>query len=194
MSISTPEVKLGRIEVPAADTRKTVTLNINIKKYLPALVWVLRARSTDNNRYVLKNLNIDDNGYCCTDGRRLHLCRDKSTLPAGLANGLYDVIIAKDMLIFNPAEGQFPDYIKVIIEDGPEKIMINLEKPDNTRLSATLANITIKILKSLNTINIDFIKDMAGYIWEVSGGASTIKFTYKEKDLVGIVMPLKLSA
>ena len=97
MSISTPEVKMGRIET-VQDTRKTVTLNINIKKYLPSLVWVLRARSTDNSRHVLKHLNIDDNGYCCTDGRRLHLCKDKSTLPAGLTNGLYDVIIAKDMI------------------------------------------------------------------------------------------------
>ena len=173
--------------------RKTVTLNINIKKYLPALVWVLRARSTDDNRHVLKHLNIDDNGYCCTDGRRLHLCKDKSTLPAGLTNGLYDVIIAKDMIIFNPAEGQFPDYMKIISESsGTEKILVNLEKPDSVILSCALAKITTKVLKGLNTINIDFIKDMAGYVWEVSAPSATnMKFEYK--DLVGIVMSLKFN-
>lgn len=133
-------------------SRKTVTINLNIKKFMPNILWVLKARSTDKNRYQLNCLNIDDTGYCCTDGKRLHLCKDKSNLPFGIENGLYNVIVAKDLIIFNPEDGNFPDYKNIIPVGLENKMDIDLyNKKDNHEFSAAL----IKIFKTFNTaINI----------------------------------------
>ena len=173
MSISTPEVKMGRIETPI-DTRKTVTLSINVKKFMPNLLWVLSARSTDDNRDVLKYLNIDNNGFCCTDGRRLHLCSDVMCLPNGLEHGLYQVNICKDVIVFIPKDGTFPDYKAVIFEPETEPITLNFDftKYDVSEKSVRYSTSIVKISQILNgesTVNIDFLKDMAGFCWKVYG-------------------------
>jgi len=100
--------------IEAKIERKTVTLQINVKKLMPNLLWVLSARSKEESRYILNYLNIDKNGFCCTDGRRLHLCNDVTCLPNGLDHGLYQVNICKDIIMFIPQEGQFPTYESVI--------------------------------------------------------------------------------
>lgn len=172
--------------------RKTVTLNLNAKKFLPSLLWVLKAKSTDKNRYMLQYLNIDDMGYCCTDGRRLHLCKDKANLPQGLENGLYEVIVTKDIIIFQPQEGTFPDYKAILPPDSDTKISMNIQA-SMLELSVCLADITLKILNGLNTVNIEFLKDLAGYTWDihqVPAEGKAIKFTNNE--LLAIVMPLRL--
>ena len=93
-------------------TRQTVTLNIDAKKLMPDLLWALKARSTDANRYTLNYINIDENGIIATDGRRLHIAglyANKKFLPNGLEYGLYQVNVCKDIIVFIPQEGTFPD-------------------------------------------------------------------------------------
>ncbi len=171
-------------------TRQTIAINLNAKKLLPNLLWVLKAKSTDANRYVLKYLNIDDMGYCCTDGRRLHLCKDKTNLPQGLENGLYEVAVTKDLIIFNPQEGHFPEYKKFIQENKEEKHKLNLYKPTNADLSIAIAEIVIKFSKC---INIDFLKDMSGYAWSVSGETEPEKpLQLNNEELLAIIMPLRM--
>ena len=147
--------------------RQTVTLSINVKKFMPNLLWVLSARSTDDNRDVLKYLNIDNNGFCCTDGRRLHLCSDVTCLPNGLEHGLYQVNICKDVIVFIPKDGTFPDYKAVIFEPETEPITLNFDftKHDVGEKSSRYSTSIVKISQILNgesTVNIDFLKDMAG--------------------------------
>lgn len=195
MSISTPEVKMGRIETPV-DNRKTITLSINVKKFMPNLEWVLRAKSTDDNRDVLKYLNIDDKGFSCTDGRRLHLCSDVTCLPNGLEHGLYQVNICKDVIIFIPKEGTFPDYKAVMFESDTEPLVINLDfnKHDVSDKSARFSTSIVKISKILNgesTINIDYLKDLTGYHWKVQGKDNN-KMKFVSGINTAIVMGLRM--
>jgi len=170
--------------------RKTITLNLNAKKYLTELLWVLKARSTDKNRENLKYLNIDDTGYCCADGRRLHFSSNRKNLPNGLENGLYNVIISKDLVIFQPEEGNFPDYKGIIPKDNeaPLKLMID---NDSASISCALSKISCKVLNGENSINYDYLKDLADNSWNVHGTpGQAIKFI--TPGLLAIVMPLRL--
>lgn len=173
------------------ENRKTVTLNLNAKKFLPNLLWVLKARSTDKNRYQLNYLNIDDMGYCCTDGRRLHLCKDKESLPNGLENGLYEVVIAKDLIVFQPQEGPFPEYQQIIPVDSDKKINMNIQN-DSGELSVCLAKLTVKMFDGLNTVNIDFLKDLAGYTWDIYGYGQGKPVKFIDTNLLAIVMPINI--
>lgn len=170
--------------------RKTITLNLNVKRYLSELIWVLKARSKDDSRYILNYMNIDDTGFCCTDGRRLHFSSNKACLPTGLENGLYDVIIARDLVIFNPKDGDFPNYKQIIPDYKIEGIKIKMQ-PLNSEISVALARITVEILKGLNTINFDYLKDLGDYEWQVTGEESkAVKFV--SGNLLAIIMPLKM--
>ena len=200
MSISTPEVKMGRIEAPVVDTRKTITLSINVKKFMSNILWVLKAKSDDDNRDVLKYLNIDNNGFYCTDGRRLHLCSDLSCLPTGLENGLYQVNICKDVIVFIPKGGEFPKYMDVIPSYDIEGIKIDLafSKYDKDNESARYSTSLIKIAGLMNYqsgINIDYLKDLRGYVWTVQGKSEKtprpIKFT--AGICTAIIMPLRMN-
>lgn len=173
--------------------RKTITLNLNVKKILPDLLWVLKARSNDANRYVLKYLNIDDTGYCCTDSRRVHFCKSKENLPQGLENGLYDVIIAKDIIIFNPAEGTFPDYKSVIPADSEKVLKVHLLKPNMADLSIAIINIAIKTQESKAGVNIEFVKDLSGYSWDVMGNGEGKPIKCISDNLLAILMPLRIN-
>lgn len=172
-------------------TRKTITLNLNAKKYLPELLWVLKARSKDKNREPLKYLNIDDSGYACTDGRRLHFSSNRAGLPAGLENGLYDVIVAKDLIIFNPQEGIFPEYKTIIPKniETPLELYIN---DDSQSISCALTSISCRVLQGLNSINYDYLKDLAGEKWIIHGSPGmAIKFIAPGR--LAVVMPLRLA-
>lgn len=175
--------------------RKTVKLESDLKKFMPNLLWVLKARSTDDNRYLLNFLNIDDNGFCCTDGRRLHLCKDKESLPNGLENGLYQVNICKNVIMFIPKEGYFPKYMEVIPQYEGEGINVNLEvsKHDSreTRLSIALTKIVRLMTK--DSLNMEYLKDLLGYTWTVNQKEDkAIKFV--SGDNLAIVMPLRMES
>lgn len=171
--------------------RQTITLNLNAKKYLTDLLWVLKARSTDKNREPLKCLNIDDTGYACTDGRRLHFVSNRDGLPAGLENGLYDVIVAKDLIIFQPIEGTFPDYKSIIPKDNENPLKVYIDN-DNQSISCALTRISCKVLNGENSINYDYLKDLTGENWLIHGEPTkAIKFVTPGK--LAIVMPLRLA-
>lgn len=173
-------------------TRQTITLSLNAKKYLKELLWVLKARSADKNRGVLKYINIDDMGYVCTDGRRLHFNSNRDGLPKGLENGLYEVIIAKDLIIFQPQDGQFPDYKSIIPKDNENPLKLYIEE-DSASISCALTLISNKILNNENSINYDFLKDLTGENWLIHGEPTkAIKFVAPGR--LAIVMPLRLAA
>ena len=170
--------------------RKTIILNLNPKKYLTELLWVLKARSTDKSREQLKYLNIDDTGYCCTDGRRLHFSSNRKNLPGGLENGLYEVIIAKDLIIFQPQEGTFPDYKVIIPKDSEAPLKLNINV-DSVSISCALTEISCKILNGENSINYDYLKDLTNNSWMVHGApGAAVKFV--AHGILAIVMPLIL--
>ena len=178
--------------------RETVVIECNAKKIMPDLIWLLKARSVANDRPTLQYLNIDDTGACCTDGRRLHLLKDKSRLPA-LANGLYAVSVLKDRVIFEPKEGEFPNYQQVIPSysaDSAIKIDLDVSKHDdiNVRLSCSLITIAVKVM-NIGGINIAFLKDLLGYTWQVSGAeveAASKPVFFTSGSLLAVLMPIRL--
>ena len=172
-------------------TRKTITLNLNAKKYLTELLWVLKARSTDKNRKQLKYLNIDDTGYCCTDGCRLHFSSNRKNLPNGLENGLYEVIIANDLIIFQPQEGTFPDYKQVIPKDIEAPLELNIDN-NSASISCALTLVSYKILNSEYTINFDYLKDLADNKWTVHGKPDYKGIKFVVPGLMALIMPLRL--
>lgn len=171
--------------------RQTITLNLNPKKYLTELLWVLKARSTDKKREQLKYLNVDDTGYACTDGRRLHFNNDRAGLPQGIENGLYDVIVAKDLIIFQPQEGTFPDYKNVIPKDIEKPLKLNIQE-DSASISCALTNISVHILGGKNSVNYEFLKDLTNEDWLIHGEPDkAIKFVARNR--IAIVMSLRLA-
>jgi hypothetical protein len=169
----------------------TISLNIEVKKVMPNLLWVLKARSTDKNRETLKYVLIEEGKFIATDGRRLHSWA--AEIPAGLSDGVYDIIYSKENVTFVAMEGYtFPNYKQVIPDYKMAPAIINLEKSDEETVRITKAVIQIfKLTGYKTTTNIKFIKDLLGYTWEVTAQAEkAAKFTCG--NLMAIVMPLRL--
>lgn len=180
------------------ETRKSIFINdIKVKKQFKDLLWVLKARSADTiGRITLCYINIDDNGYCCTDGRRLHLHKDKSGLPSGLENGLYDVKVGKDYIAFHPMEGDFPSYMDVIpqYESNPIEIDLVFGKQKNHSMRNSIALTKISgLLENESSINYEYIKDLEGYYWKVQAGDKYKPIKFVDGDFLAIVMPLRIS-
>lgn len=184
-----------KMETIIKTARVAIKLDIDAKKFMPDIIWVLKARSDDKTRGVLSYLNVDDNGFCCSDGRRLHLCQDKKRLHNSVTNGIWEVIISKDLIVFNPKEGQFPDYSRIIPEYvGIKGIIIDLDIHDkkytSEKLSSSLCRIH-KIQDSYVCINIDYLKDMIGYCWTVQAkNKKAIKLVSGK--CIGLIMPLSI--
>lgn len=176
----------------AIKKRQTITISINAKRFYPELIWILKARSTDKGRYALNFLNVDDYGFCATDGHRLHLCKNRDLLP-NVPFGLWDVKILKDSVIFVPVENEtFPAYLNIIPKYETEAIKINMD--EKTISGQVLSRAFRDIVKSFNNcVNVEYLADLMGYAWIVKGDANVkdkaFHFT-SGKSLEAIIMPL----
>lgn len=161
--------------------RKTVTVEIDAKKYMPDLIWVLKACSTDDYLPLLQNLYVDDDCFVCTDGRRMHICSDIESLPDGLAKGAYKVTVSKNMIVFVPYDTEFPAYKKVIPDAKDNKINLCLSNNDkkasdrHSPLSVAMCRIVVEVLKGQYGIQFNYVKDLDGYDWKVAADNTTLK-------------------
>ena len=170
--------------------RETIRLEVNPKRFMPSILFVLKARSKEKNRQQLSYLNIDDAGFCCTDGKRLHFCNDKNALPKGLANGLYDVIVTSKSIAFIPVDGTFPNYQNVIPGDSENQSALFIE---NNSISVSLGLALLsKLLKNKYTVNYEHLIDVIDIRWSVSVNEDKpVKLT-NGKMLV-LIMPIRFA-
>ena len=173
-----------------ATKRETIVLNLDVKKVLPDVLWVLKARSTDKNRQVLHYMNVDSVGICCTDGKRLHLFKNNELIPT-LQLGLYDVIISKNTIICTPVEGSFPDYQSIMPKYDSAPLRISL----NGVLSIESSLAIVRIYEKFKTaVNYEYIRDLESGLWDVNTGTdakSSIEFKQGESRYA-LMMPLSM--
>ena len=171
-------------------TRETVSLNINTKRLLPQLLWVLKARSKDKTRPALSYMLVDNDGIVCTDGKRMHLFTNKELLPK-LENGLYDVIVTPNNITFLPIESlEFPNYKQVIPNyEGIEPVAIPLNSKD---ISYLISSAIVNIFKSfVNGVDYEYLKDLSGENWHIrSRKDQAIEF--KSGCFYALIMPIRL--
>src|SRR3990167_281938 len=168
--------------------RQAVSLNVNVKKYMPMINFVLKARSKDKNRSQLRYLKIDETGFCCTDGRRLHLCTDLSILPNGLSAGLWDVIVSTNNITFIPVDETFPNYKDIIPVDNTVHLTLNFNDE-----SQSLSIAVSKIIKALNnkfTVNYEYLKDICNVNWDITFHKSSGAMKFISNDMLVLIMPI----
>lgn len=166
------------------------------------LLWVSAARSTDENRSVLMNLNIERDGLIChivaTDGRRLH----HHTFDPGMFDtdiemiepGQYEVIAkTAKLIVIAPCEESYnyPDWRKVVPDFNPNK-----SASINTQTISKLGIMTGELLAA------DFVNDAIGFKHGMGKDSSVhIEFGSSAKGGAfvithelgkAIVMPLKM--
>jgi len=78
------------------------------------LRWVLKARSTDETRYQLQHLRVDETLLGCTDGHRMHIAYNQFGLPSGTYEPVFK---CRHEIIFLQVNhcGSYPDIFSPII-------------------------------------------------------------------------------
>lgn len=173
-------------------TIETVSMNINVKRFMPQILWVLKARSKDKTRLVLNYMLVDENGITCTDGKRLHRFTNKELLPK-LENGLYNVIVSTNNITFVPIDDMdFPNCQQVIPNyDAIEALYMPLDCKDNES-GIELSRALIGIYKKFeNCINYELLKDLIGENWQVKAKKDNA-LEFKSGAFYALVMPCRI--
>ena len=171
--------------------RETIVLNVNPKKELKDLLWCLKARSTDKTRLVASYMYVNGDNILCTDGKRVHMIIDRQKLSLTISDGLWEVKISKDSIIFIPIDGmQFPDY-KSVLPNYNSNTAINLYF-DSKPIDISIA--MYKIYQAFNKgLNYELLKDLAGIYWYANSNkdkeGSIIEF--KSNNLYALMMEIK---
>ena len=153
------------------------------------LNWVLRARSIEDNRYMMNGLHIDPDGnLVAADGRRMHIWRK---CPIN-EYGYFRVIVTQKAIFLILGEDKFPAWEKIIPHDAPlviERICISSPKKQGFSIEI------FKLFQDTKAcFNLNYITDIGSYAadseWSVYGEDPNGAWLFQHEDLEAIVMPM----
>lgn len=133
----------------------------------------------------------------CTDGKRLHYADITMEIP----EGDYTPVITRDSIFLKgPIQiGSFPNWKRVIPEDGQDRGLVNLEKTSlgrNTSQNAGFSLMFSQIIeKTGEVVNIRYLEDLPKREWKVLSTEEKnrpimFKRTVSGKEIVAVIMPM----
>lgn len=179
----------------AAEKMQTVAReSIIIGKHDPRLeplLWVARAVDLKHANPGLQCLYADGENLVGTDGKRLHLYK-KNPLP----DGLYQIVkrtkteLRLEKCTFDMT---FPDYKKIIPENGPDTVSVDVNGNTDGVYYAAYATI-IRKLDVDDTLNYDYLADVLTcdltFTVNINGKMRALYFT--GSDRAALVMPMNM--
>lgn len=85
------------------------------------LRWVLKARCTDETRFALQLLLVDETLIGCTDGHRMHVAYNQFGLPSGKYEPLFKKGCNEIIFLQINDEGNYPDIFSPVIWKHAER-------------------------------------------------------------------------
>ena len=155
--------------------------------------WTVKAKSKEESRYGLFNVLSTGKRIVATDGHRMHIYKLQTE---EIPKGIYEVIEAKGMIIFNLTNKQiseFPDWMAVIPRHKRAitiKVMGN-PKEDNVEAVATL----FRAMPEDRVVNLKYLSDALGDgdIWKVNvDKEANDALLFRNGRKVAVVMPMRL--
>jgi hypothetical protein len=119
------------------------------------ILWVIKARSTEESRYGLQFITAKDGEIIATDGHRLHIYKTEMVIK----NGNYEVISSnKNEIILEAIKDiEYPKWEDVFPKDEPTKI-IEI-KCYSKKVSEAYTSL-VRCLPIENTVNLKYFEDL----------------------------------
>ncbi|MCD1655519.1 hypothetical protein K7J14_12520 [Treponema zuelzerae] len=164
-------------------------------------LFVIKSISTDESRPFMCVVHAEEtetgSRLVCTDGRRLHHAEIAQKIPTGE----YKPLITKiAVYLKGPVdEGQFPNWQRVIPENGTDRGIINLEKTSIGRNLSQNAGFSIAfsqiIEKTGEVVNIRYLEDLPKTEWKVLSSEEknrplVFKRQVSGREIVAVIMPM----
>lgn len=164
-------------------------------------LFVLKSISTDETRpfMCVVHAEVTETGsrLVCTDGRRLHYAEIAQKIPAGE----YKPLVTKTAIFLKGPvdEGSFPNWQRVIPENGKDRGMINLEKTSIGRNLSQNAGFSLAfsqiIEKTGEVVNIRYLEDLPKREWKVLSTEEknrplVFKRLVSGREIVAVIMPM----
>ena len=157
------------------------------------LSFVLQARSTDETRYHMTGLHVEEGKSISTDGRRLHIYSGDT-----LEEGDYKAtVVNKSQIVLTPADDYtYPNWKIVMPEKQKCKIVDGkLDLENVTFKKNNLSNISrayFAFCKNTDAlVNLDFFKDLVGHSWEVYYQEPDKAILFENDQFTAVIMPMQ---
>lgn len=164
-------------------------------------IFVIKSISDDASRPFMCVVHIEESvmgsRLICTDGRRLHYADITMEIPEG---DYTPVITKRSIFLKGPVQvGSFPNWKRVIPENGQDRGTVNLEKTSigknlsqNARFSLAFSQI---LEKTGEIVNIRYLEDLPKKEWTVFSTEEKnkpiiFKWTVSGNELVAVIMPM----
>jgi DNA polymerase III sliding clamp (beta) subunit (PCNA family) len=153
------------------------------------ILWVLKARSTEESRYHLHYIASKNGELIATDGHRLHIYKPEMIIK----DGNYEVITSNknEIILEGVKEIEFPSWEQVFPKGKPsEEIMIECHSKDMGSAYTRL----VRKLPEPNTINLKYFEDLLcicdRVTFSIYGENEPIKLVSGKYR--GLIMPIRI--
>ncbi len=168
-------------------------------------LFVLKSMSDDESRPFMCVIHVEEaeqgSRLVCTDGRRLHYADISIKIPAG---DYKPVTTKNEIILKGPIDaGSFPNWKRVVPEDGLDRGSFNLEKTStgkNLSLNAGFSLAFAQLIeKTGEVVNLRYLDDLPKKEWQLfSLEAKNRPLVFKRavdgKETVAVIMPMSTAA
>jgi hypothetical protein len=168
-------------------------------------LFVIKSMSDDESRPFMCVVHVEDaeqgSRLICTDGRRLHYADISSKIP----EGDYKPVTTKHEIILKGPidEGTFPNWKRVVPENGLDRGLFNLERTSigrNVSLNAGFSLAYAQLIERTGeVVNLRYLDDLPKKEWQIyslekKNRPLVFKRSVDGKETVAVIMPMSTAA
>jgi len=150
------------------------------------------ALDTNGYRPQFQKCFVDDGKIIATDGKRMHIMK---VFDEDMKEGFYNIDIGKDAIVLSFDEKEGNDFLnwKKVYDSTLENTHIGDFDFCQRNVYLNSRGIGSFLLKSNSVVDLKFLSDMSGYVWECYflNHDKAIRFVNVADNIEAIIMPMQ---